>query len=603
MTLRATLARQAAGHPDHVDDLAPGCAQPRHARASDSSSAHGGRIAPRQPDSPSPLRPATRRRRIGRDTVGAILAHRRYRVAWSLVLPVAAAELLLLVATANRYGYHRDELYFRVAARHPAWGYDDQPALTPLVGRFSEWMFGADPRGLRMLSAVAIALVVVLVALIARELGAGRAGQAVAALATAASAAAMAVGHLLSTTTFDVLVWVTLVYVVARILGGGDERQWLLVGLVAGIGLENKHLVLLLVVALACGCLLARRWDLARSPWLWGGAALAFALWLPNLLWQARHGWPQLELADKIGQEDPVGNRVELLPLQLLLIGPLLAPLWLGGLWWLLRRPEARPYRPLGLAYVVLLAIALVTGAKPYYTMGLLLALLGAGGVVAESWMRDSEVGSWRSGPRSPCLPRSRRSSRCRSCRSRTCMRRRFPTSTRTRSRRSAGPPSRRPSVACGTNCRSPSARPPSSMRATTARRARSHATAPRYGIPRAYSGHNAFWRFGRPPDGARPIIVVGYHHPEALRGDFSGLRPLRADRQRCRHSTTRNKAPRSGRARRPPRHGRGSGHDCARSTRDQAPVARDQAPRSRSSRGGGSTLVANSSSRARVRP
>ena len=84
------------------------------------------------------------------------------------------AELLLLVATANRYGYHRDELYFRVAARHPAWGYDDQPALTPLLGRLSEWAFGSDPRGLRMLSAVAIAIVVVLVALIARELGAGR---------------------------------------------------------------------------------------------------------------------------------------------------------------------------------------------------------------------------------------------------------------------------------------------------------------------------------------------------------------------------------------------------------------------------------------------
>ena len=105
--------------------------------------------------------------------------------------------VLLLVAAANRYGYRRDELYFRVAARHPAWGYDDQPALTPLLGRLSEWAFGADPRGLRMPSALAIALVVVLVALIARELGAGRAGQAVAALATAASGAAMAVGHIL----------------------------------------------------------------------------------------------------------------------------------------------------------------------------------------------------------------------------------------------------------------------------------------------------------------------------------------------------------------------------------------------------------------------
>ena len=310
------------------------------------------------------------------------------RVAWSVVLPVAVAEVLLLVATANRYGYHRDELYFRVAARHPAWGYDDQPALTPLLGRFSEWAFGGDPRGLRMLSAVAIGLVVVLVALIARELGAGRTGQAVAALATAASGAAMAVGHLLSTTTFDVLLWVTLVYVVARILGGGDERQWLLVGLVAGIGLENKHLILLLVLALACGCLLARRWELARSPWLWAGAALAVALWLPNLLWQAHHGWPQLELAAKIAEEEAAANRVELLPLQFLMVGPLLAPLWLGGLWWLLRRAEARAYRPLGFAYVVLLAIALLTGAKPYYTMGLLLALLGAGGVVAEGWLR-----------------------------------------------------------------------------------------------------------------------------------------------------------------------------------------------------------------------
>jgi hypothetical protein len=248
-------------------------------------------------------------------------------VAWSLVLPVAAAELALLVATANRYGYHRDELYFRVAARHPAWGYDDQPALTPLLGRLSESVFGEDPRGLRVVSAVAIAIVVVLVALIARELGAGRAGQAVAALATAASGAAMAVGHLVSTTTFDVLVWVTVVLLVARILGGGDERQWLLVGLVVGLGLENKNLVLLLVGSLVCGCLLDRRLDLARNPWLWAGAALALLLWVPNLLWQAHHGWPQLELADEIGNEDPIGNRVGLLPLQLLLIGPLLAAL------------------------------------------------------------------------------------------------------------------------------------------------------------------------------------------------------------------------------------------------------------------------------------
>jgi 4-amino-4-deoxy-L-arabinose transferase-like glycosyltransferase len=450
-----------------------------------------------------------------------VMGRRRSPVAWSLVLPVAAVELLLLVATANRYGYHRDELYFRVAARHPAWGYDDQPALTPLVGRLSEWMFGDDPRGLRALSAVAITLVVVIVALIARELGAGRSGQAVAALATAASGAAMAVGHLLSTTTFDVLTWVTLLFLVARILGGGDARLWLLVGLVVGLGLENKHTVLLLVTALACGCLLDRRWRLAQSRWLWAGAALAFALWLPNLIWQAQHGWPQLELADKISQEDPLGNRVELLPLQLLLIGPLLAPLWVGGLWWLLRRAEARPYRPLGLAYLVLLAVVLVTGAKPYYTMGLLLALLGAGGVVAETWLRGGRGRRLTLGVALavsavvaaaitlPLVPVQDVHA--------------TPIAEINEDAiETIGWPSFTATVARVWNRLPPSERYRAVVYASNYGEAGAIARfGPKLGIPRAYSGHNAFWRFGRPPDGARPIIAVGYHNPASLRGIF----------------------------------------------------------------------------------
>ena len=98
----------------------------------------------------------------------------------------------------------------------------------------------------------------------------------------------MAVGHLLSTTTFDILVWVTVVLSWPAFSAAGDERQWLLVGLVVGIGLENKNLVLLLLAALACGCLLDRRFGLARSPLVVGRRhARGPPLWLPNLLWQA----------------------------------------------------------------------------------------------------------------------------------------------------------------------------------------------------------------------------------------------------------------------------------------------------------------------------
>ncbi len=309
---------------------------------------------------------------------------RRHPVAWPAILAAAASEFVVLFAMAGRYGYHRDELYFRVAARHPAWGYDDQPALTPLLGRFSEWAFGDSPRGLRVVSAIAVALVVVLVALIARELGGGRAGQAVAAFATAASGAAMAVGHLLSTTTFDLLVWVTVVLLVTRILGGGRRAPVATRG-PGRWGWARKQRSRAATRCLSRGRLPSRSpLRAGPQPVALGGLGLAFVLWLPNLVWQVRHGWPQLELARQIGGEDPVGNRIGLVPLQVLLVGPLLAPLWLAGLWWLLRQPEARPYRPLGIAYLVLLAMLFLTGAKPYYTMGLLLSLLAAGGVVAE---------------------------------------------------------------------------------------------------------------------------------------------------------------------------------------------------------------------------
>src|SRR4029077_19594108 len=115
------------------------------------------------------------------------------------VLPVALVDLVVLIAFGNRYGYHRDELYFRAAGRHPAFGYDDQPALTPLVGRLSAALFGDTPRGLRVASAVAVALVVVLVALLARELRAGASAQFLAAVCTGVSAMVLLAGHLLST--------------------------------------------------------------------------------------------------------------------------------------------------------------------------------------------------------------------------------------------------------------------------------------------------------------------------------------------------------------------------------------------------------------------
>ena len=282
-------------------------------------------------------------------------------------MSVAIVELAIQVAFANGYGYHRDELYFRTAARHPAFGYDDQGPLTPLLGRLSEALFGESPRGLRVVSAVAVALVVVVVALLARELGAGATGQLVAAACTAVSTLMAVLGHLLTTSTFDALAWTALVLVVARILGGG----------IAALARRRSHRRARSPEQAAATPARARAGSRARPrppaargaplAWLWLGSALACAIWLPNLLWQATHGWPQLELAGDIREDEAGESRATLVPFQLLVIGPLLAPVWIAGLWSLFRDRSLRPWRWLGIAYVSLLVILFVLGGKPYY--------------------------------------------------------------------------------------------------------------------------------------------------------------------------------------------------------------------------------------------
>jgi hypothetical protein len=151
--------------------------------------------------------------------------------------------------------------------------------------------------------------------------------------------------------------------------------------------LENKNLVLLLIASLVVGFALDRRLELLRSRWLWAGALVAVGLWLPNLLWQAQHGWPQFELGRKIGAEDPIGYRALLVPFQFLLVPPPLCAVWIAGVRRLIRSDEARAFRPLGYAYLALLAITFLVGAKPYYTGGLLLVVLAAGGAPLERWV------------------------------------------------------------------------------------------------------------------------------------------------------------------------------------------------------------------------
>ena len=161
----------------------------------------------------------------------------------------------------------------------------------------------------------------------------------------------LAVGRMVSTATFDLLAWLVICWLVLRLLRIGDGRWWLPIGLCVGVGLLNKYLVALLVVALLAAVLAVGPRRMLRGPWPAAAAALALAVAAPNLWWQADHGWPQLTVADGIGTADGTESRTMFVPEQLIYLSPLFVPVWVAGWLRLWRDPALRWARSAAVAY------------------------------------------------------------------------------------------------------------------------------------------------------------------------------------------------------------------------------------------------------------
>jgi Dolichyl-phosphate-mannose-protein mannosyltransferase len=298
------------------------------------------------------------------------------------VTAVAVGVGVLLAATSGRYDYHRDELYFRQLGQRLAWGYVDQPPLTPLLARVSTAIFGDSLWALRLPALVCVLVTIFLLALMARELGGGRAAQVLAALGGAATFPLIA-GHVLVTSTVDLVVWSAVILCVLRALLRDQPRWWLAAGVLVGLGLYNKYLIVLLLLGLAGGLLLAGPRRVLRSGYLWAGVLIALVIGFPNLVYQVSHDWPQLKMAQALRENKGTDARITFVPLQLVLVGPPLIAVWIAGWISVLRRPAIRA---LAVAYPLICVILLVIAGQPYYTLGLLLALYAAGCVAAERW-------------------------------------------------------------------------------------------------------------------------------------------------------------------------------------------------------------------------
>jgi len=309
------------------------------------------------------------------------------------IFVVAVALFIVLMGFSGHYGFHRDELYFLDCARHLAASYVDQPVLTPLLARFSLWVFGVSLTGLRMWPALAGAGTVILAGLLAREFGGKRTAQLLGAVGAATNFAVLGAAHLFGPTIFDLFFWTALAFLIVRMGRTGDPRLWIPAGIVLGVGLANKHNIGLFALTLLIGIVVSGAGRQLANRWVLVGAVIAAAFTVPDVWWQATHHWPTIDMTHRLNRENGgVANIGAWIVGQLFEVTLALAWVWVVGIRYLWR--SDRPlWRALVWAYGLLFVLfALTTGGKVYYLAGAYIYLVAAGAVNIEHWLDARSV-------------------------------------------------------------------------------------------------------------------------------------------------------------------------------------------------------------------
>jgi Dolichyl-phosphate-mannose-protein mannosyltransferase len=308
---------------------------------------------------------------------------RSQRSGQTIVLCLALTKLLFHLLTASRYGIFRDELYYLACSEHLDWGYVDQPPLIAFVTWLVRNALGESLLALRLLPAIAGAALVWLTGKLTREMGGGAFAQALAALAVLIAPIYLLMNHWLTMNAFEPLIWLACVWCVVKVINHRQSRYWLWFGVLAGIAMQTKYTVAFLIIGVTVGLLATHQRRELRSRWIWLGALVAFLIFLPNLIWLIKHDFPFLELLRNIraSGRDVARSPIAFIVDQAMLMNPILFPLWVAGIAWLMFSRDGSRYRLLAWAYLTMLVMFIVLKGKNYYLAPAYPMLLAAGSI------------------------------------------------------------------------------------------------------------------------------------------------------------------------------------------------------------------------------
>ncbi len=288
-----------------------------------------------------------------------------------------------------QYDLQRDEYLYLNQGQHLAWGYLEVPPLTAAQG-WAALALGGGEGWVHFWPFLWGAATVYLVVRLAERLGGGWFAQSLAATCYLGSAYAR-LNLLFQPNSFEVFGFVFCLFWLVAYWQNPRSRYLYWVGLGLGLGLLNKYTTLFFMAALGGALLLTPARRLLLNRHFWGAAALTGLLWLPNALWQLRHGIPFLHHVALLKSSQLVHvQATDFWKAQLLMCLPA-TWVWLPGLLALLLSRTFRPYRAVGWVAVLGVGLLAALHGKDYYALGYYPVLFTFGAVWWETWLRRLE--------------------------------------------------------------------------------------------------------------------------------------------------------------------------------------------------------------------
>ena len=286
---------------------------------------------------------------------------------------------------APGYGYFGDEFYTIALSRHLALGYVDLPPLAPLLVAISQALLGDSLFAFHIVPALAGAVTLVFACQITKEFGGKAFAAALTALAFIAVPIWLSLDSIFCYDSIDQMILAGFLLALVRFLKTGNKRLWLVMGLIAGIASLTKMTILFLGPGFLVSLLLSKYRKDLLTRWPYLGAVIYMIVISPYVVWQWVNHWPTLEYWMNYGT-----IRVYQASLQQYLLNAIISmnlfliPLWILGLYRLLRRMDGVSYRFFIWLFLVTFGLLFVRHATIRLLAELFIPLIAAAALCIE---------------------------------------------------------------------------------------------------------------------------------------------------------------------------------------------------------------------------